>query len=216
MKGKKRKVHTEIIMISPDVFSHSAIDLCWNRSCLHLLQLMSACFVERMPNLLDSTVSFTDSPFWSSLTFFGPFVSSFPSICSYCVRGIKRYFFACSFSICLCTTVGVTTYSRKCQNEACWISQKTIFCLLSWCTRPWDWLLSTHVFFIDCNCCSANLLLLSGARGSHQSGMARSTVGQLKLCVSEDFGATELDLNTDVSSKYKLCYSWWPSYSQHY
>lgn len=70
MKGKNRKqVHTEITIIRPDVFSHSALDLCWNRSCLHLLQLMLACFMERMPNLLDVTVSFTDSPFWSSLTF---------------------------------------------------------------------------------------------------------------------------------------------------
>lgn len=56
-------------MISPDVFSHSALDLCWNRSCLYLLQLMLASFTERMPNLLDFTASFTDSPFWSSLTF---------------------------------------------------------------------------------------------------------------------------------------------------
>lgn len=56
-------------MISPDVFSHSALDLCWNRGCLYLLQLMLASFMERMPNLLDFTASFTDLPFWSSLTF---------------------------------------------------------------------------------------------------------------------------------------------------
>lgn len=29
---------------SPDVFSHSALDLCWNRSCLHLLQLSASLF----------------------------------------------------------------------------------------------------------------------------------------------------------------------------
>lgn len=158
-------------MVSPDVFSHSALDLCWNRSCLHLLQLILACFVERMPNLLDFTVSFTDSPFWSSLAFFGPFFSPFPNIYSYCTRGIKRYFFACSFSICLCAVV-LTTYSMKCQKEACWISQKKIFCLLSSCTQPWDRLPSSHVIFIDCKYCSANLLLLSGPLGSDQSGMA--------------------------------------------
>lgn len=53
--------------------------------------------------------------------FFGPFSSSFPNIYSYCIKGIRRYFFAFSFSICLCTTVVVT---MKCQNEARWISQK--------------------------------------------------------------------------------------------
>lgn len=203
-------------MVSPDVFSHSALDLCWNRSCLHLLQLILACFVERMPNLLDFTVSFTDSPFGSSLAFFGPFFSPFPNIYSYCTRGIKRYFFACSFSICCAHHLfhEMSKWRFGCQMSKCWISQKKIFCLLSSCMQPWDRLPSSHIFFIDCKYCSANLLLLSGPHGSDQSGMTWGTIGQLKRCVSEDFGATELDLNTDVNCK--LYSSWWPYYRQYY
>lgn len=48
----------------------------------------------------------------------------FPIILIYCIRGIGGYFFACSFSIHLCTTVVITIYSMTCQDEECWISQK--------------------------------------------------------------------------------------------
>lgn len=163
--------------------------------------------MERVPNLLDFTESFTYSPFWSSLTFMHTnppnLVLLFP------LNHIPRTNSSLNpaanpFHLQplpnLLLLAHITSLLHETSKWNMLYLSENVSCPSQSCPQPWDQMESSHGFFIHWNNCSASLLLSRTHASDHSEGGPESMRNQ-KFCVGKDFDRlwTELMLTLSIN-----------------